>query len=150
MTFDLACIFKVIRPWLAKTPMKHDPSCPLCTVYSSGWIISIFGIRGCQLEWPLTLTYIFKIIWPCLCNKTRRNMANLVMPALQPVQFWIESFHAWYKWSLTWEGLLHIMTIDLDLYLQCHFQNHHLAAMLDFLLAHCYFILVLNINFKLK
>ena len=29
-------IFKVIQPW----PWK---SCPLCSVYSSGWIISIFG-----------------------------------------------------------------------------------------------------------
>ena len=32
----LAYIFKVIRPWLWK-------SCPLFSVYSSGWILSIFG-----------------------------------------------------------------------------------------------------------
>ena len=32
-------IFKVIRPW----PWK---SCPLCSVYSSGWILSIFGTAG--------------------------------------------------------------------------------------------------------
>ena len=32
----LTYIFKVIWPWLRK-------SCPLCSVYSSGWILSIFG-----------------------------------------------------------------------------------------------------------
>ena len=32
----LTYIFKVIRPWLRK-------SCPLCSVYSSGWILFIFG-----------------------------------------------------------------------------------------------------------
>ena len=35
MTFDLDLFFKVIRPW----PWK---SCPPCSVYSSGWILSIF------------------------------------------------------------------------------------------------------------
>ena len=32
----LTYIFKVIRPWLRK-------SCPLCSVYSSGWSLSIFS-----------------------------------------------------------------------------------------------------------
>ena len=32
----LTYIFKVIQPWLRK-------SCPLCSVYSSGWILFIFG-----------------------------------------------------------------------------------------------------------
>ena len=32
----LSYIFKVIRPWLRK-------SCPLCSVYSSGWSLSIFS-----------------------------------------------------------------------------------------------------------
>ena len=36
MTVDLTYIFKVIWPWLRK-------SCPLCSVYSSGWILFIFG-----------------------------------------------------------------------------------------------------------
>ena len=41
----LTYMFKVIRPWLRK-------SCPLCSVYSSGWILFIFGtkitiMRGC-------------------------------------------------------------------------------------------------------
>ena len=32
----LTYIFKVIRPWLRKL-------CPLCSIYSSAWILSIFG-----------------------------------------------------------------------------------------------------------
>ena len=38
----LTYIFKVIRPWLRK-------SCPLCSVYSSGWILSIYGTND-QIE----------------------------------------------------------------------------------------------------
>ena len=30
------------------------------------------------------------------------------------------TFHIWYKWSLAWEGVSHVMTFDLDLYLQGH------------------------------
>ena len=42
--------------------------CPLCNIYSSGWILSILAIndhcheRVCRTQWPLTLTYIFKVI----------------------------------------------------------------------------------------
>ena len=32
----------------------------------------------------------------------------------------MDSFHNLHKWSLVWEGVLHIMTFDLDLYLQGH------------------------------
>ena len=32
----------------------------------------------------------------------------------------MDSFHIWYKWSLAWEGVSHVMTFDLDLYLQGH------------------------------
>ena len=32
------------------------------------------------------------------------------------LQFSMDSFHIWYKWSLVWESVLHIMTFDLDLY----------------------------------
>ena len=32
----------------------------------------------------------------------------------------MDSFHIWYKWSLVWEGVLHVMTFDLDLYLKGH------------------------------
>ena len=46
--------------------------CPLCNIYSSGWILSILATndhyheRVCRTERPLTLTYIFKVIWPWL------------------------------------------------------------------------------------
>ena len=46
--------------------------CPLCNMYSSGWILSILATndhyheRVCRTQWPLTLTYIFKVIWPWL------------------------------------------------------------------------------------
>ena len=36
------------------------------------------------------------------------------------LQFRMDSFHIWYKWSIAWEGVLHVMTFDLDLYLQGH------------------------------
>ena len=44
----------------------------LCSIYSSWWILSIFGTNDhqhekmCRTWWPLTLTYIFKVIrpWP--------------------------------------------------------------------------------------
>ena len=32
----------------------------------------------------------------------------------------MDSFHIYYKLSLGWEGVLHIMIFDLDLYLQGH------------------------------
>ena len=32
----------------------------------------------------------------------------------------MDSFHIKHKWSLVWEGLLHIMTFDFGLYLQGH------------------------------
>ena len=32
----------------------------------------------------------------------------------------MDSFHIWHKWSLAWEGVSHVMTFDLDLYLQGH------------------------------
>ena len=32
----------------------------------------------------------------------------------------MDSFHIWYKWLLAWEGVSHVMTFDLDLYLQGH------------------------------
>ena len=32
----------------------------------------------------------------------------------------MDSFHIYQKWSLVWKGVLHVMTFDLDLYLQGH------------------------------
>ena len=46
--------------------------CPLCNIYSSGWILSILATndhyheRVCRTQWPLTLTYIFNVIRPWL------------------------------------------------------------------------------------
>ena len=46
--------------------------CPLCNIYSSGWILPIlatndhYHVRVCRTQWPLTLTYIFKVIRPWL------------------------------------------------------------------------------------
>ena len=40
-----------------------------------------------------------------------RSVASTVLDA---------SFHIWYKWWLAWEGVSHMMTFDLDLYLQGH------------------------------
>ena len=46
--------------------------CPLCNIYSYGWILFILGTndhyheRVCHAPWPLTLTYIFKVIRPWL------------------------------------------------------------------------------------
>ena len=49
------------------------PACRVRSViYSSGWILSILATneyyheRVCRTQWPLTLTYIFKVIWPWL------------------------------------------------------------------------------------
>ena len=45
---------------------------PLCNIYSSEWILSILATndhyheRVCRTQWPLTLTYIFKVIQPWL------------------------------------------------------------------------------------
>ena len=51
--------------------------CPLCNIYSSGWMLSILATNGhyhervCRTQWPLTLTYIFKVIWIDLENNVR-------------------------------------------------------------------------------
>ena len=51
--------------------LSHLP-CPLCNIYSSGWIlyilatIDLYHERVCRTQGPLTLTYIFKVIRPWL------------------------------------------------------------------------------------
>ena len=42
-------------------------------------------------------------------------------PSKKNLQFSMNSFHILHKWSLVWEGVLHIMTFDLDIYLQRSF-----------------------------
>ena len=106
----LTYIFKVIRPWLKK-------SCPLCSVYSSGWILFIFGthnhhykrvcrVLGLSESGNLNFWQIFEFFPP--------------WPRIFFLQFSMDSFHIWHKWSLVLEGVLHVMTFDLDLYLQGH------------------------------
>ena len=86
--FTLTYIFKVIEPWLCNNTAKICLilSCPLCNVYSSGWILSILGTndhyheRVCRAPWPFTLTYIFKVIEPWLCNDTAKICLILSCP----------------------------------------------------------------------
>ena len=60
--------FHSVRPSVRPSRMP----CPLCIIYSYGWILFILGTndhyheRVCRAPWPLTLTYIFKVIWPWL------------------------------------------------------------------------------------
>ena len=60
--------FHSVRPSVRPSRLP----CPLCNIYSSGWILSILATndhyheRVCRTQWPLTLTYIFKVIWPWL------------------------------------------------------------------------------------
>ena len=57
--------------WFHSVRLSRLP-CPLCYIYSSGWILSILATnyhyheRVCRTQWPLTLTYIFKVIRPWL------------------------------------------------------------------------------------
>ena len=60
--------FHSVRPSVRPS---HMP-CPLCISYSYGWILFILGTndhyheRVCRAPWPLTMTYIFKVIRPWL------------------------------------------------------------------------------------
>ena len=61
-----------VRPSVCPSVRLSRLLCPLCNIYSSGWILSILATndhyheRVCHTQWPLTLTYIFKVIWPWL------------------------------------------------------------------------------------
>ena len=74
--FILTYVFKVIQAWLGNKTAKtwHILPCPILIMYSSGWILSIFGTnhqqheRVCHVWRPLTLTYIFKVIQSWLCK----------------------------------------------------------------------------------
>ena len=105
--------------------------CPLCNIYSSGWILSIlatndhYHVRVCRTQWPLTLTYIFRVIWPWLENRVC-SVAFTVLDGF----FWylaqmitiirgcVACYVLFRIWK--WEGVSHTMTFDLDLYLQGH------------------------------
>ena len=57
-----------VRPSVRPSRMP----CPLCIIYSYGWILFMLGTNDhyhesvCRAPWPLTLTYIFKVIRPWL------------------------------------------------------------------------------------
>ena len=61
-----------VRPSVRLSVRLSRLPCPLCNIYSSGWILSILATndlyheRVCRTQWPLTLTYIFKFIRPWL------------------------------------------------------------------------------------
>ena len=61
-----------VRPSVCPSVRPSRLPCTLCNIYSSGWILSILATndhyheRVCRTQWPLTLTYIFKVIWPWL------------------------------------------------------------------------------------
>ena len=68
----LGGILVSLRPSVRPSVRLSRLSCPLCNIYSSGWILSILATndhyheRVCRTQWPLTLTYIFKVIRPWL------------------------------------------------------------------------------------
>ena len=197
----LGGILVSLRPSVCPSVRPSRMPCPLCNIYSSGWILSILGTndhyheRVCRTQWPLTLTYIFKVIWPWLrkscplCSIYSSGwilfhiLAQMIIIIrgyvglyvfLRKFEFltffgldfeikeytvldgffsylaqmitsmrgcvtcndlwpWpissrsfglgldlMDSFHIWCKWSIAWEGVSHVMTLDLDLYLQGH------------------------------
>ena len=68
----LGGILVSLRPSVRPSVRLSRLPCPLCNIYSSGWILSILATndhyheRVCRTQWPLTLTYIFKVIRPWL------------------------------------------------------------------------------------
>ena len=61
-----------VRPSVCPSVRPSRMPCPLCIIYSYGWILFILGTndhyheRVCRAPWPLTLTYIFKVVRPWL------------------------------------------------------------------------------------
>ena len=68
-------------------------------------------IRGC------VACYIFRI-WKFEFLANLWKFFGLHLEKI--LQFSKDSFHIYHKWPLVWEGVLHIMTFDLDLYLRGH------------------------------
>ena len=59
----------------------------------------------------------FKVILPWLWKSC--PLCN-VFSSRSIIPIFATNNHIWYKWSLAWEGVLYVMTFDLDLYLQDH------------------------------
>ena len=69
----------------------HILPCPLCSMYSSEWVLSLSGtndhwhLEGVSfLQWLLTLTFIFKVIQPWLCNKTAKIGLSILIREIAP------------------------------------------------------------------
>ena len=112
--FNLSLTSRSFQPWLCNKTVKiwHILLCLLYSMYSSGWILSIFGTndhehkRVLLVQWPLTLTCIFMVIQLWLCSKTAKIWHILPCPLYSMYSFgWILSLF-WHKWSLAWEGVL--------------------------------------------
>ena len=69
----------------------------------------ITSMRGCVMPNHLWPWHEFIHLW--LCNKTCHVCSTAH-------KFWMDSFHIGHKWSLAWEGVLHIMNFDFNPYLQ--------------------------------
>ena len=67
----------------------------------------ITSMRGCVA---------YNDLWPWPISSRSFGLENRVRSVASTVPDGF--FHIWYKWSLAWEGVSHMMTFDLDLYLQ--------------------------------
>ena len=107
----LTYIVMVIWPWLRKL-------CPLCSVYSSKWIPFMFGTNDHYHEGECHVLRFFQKLEIWIFGKFFKFFGLDLEKKF--LQFSMDSFHIYHKWSLVSEGVLHIMTFDLDLYLQGH------------------------------
>ena len=71
--------------------------------------ISIRGCVACNDLWP----------WPIFSRSFGLDLENRVC-SVAWILLCMDSFYIWYKWSLAWGGVLHVMTFDHDSYLQGH------------------------------
>ena len=72
----------------------------------------ITSFRGCGT------CYVFFRIWKFEFLANFWNFSAFTLK--KNLQLLMDSFRVQHKWSLVWEGVLHIMNFDLDLYLQGH------------------------------
>ena len=81
---DSACLSVRLSVCLSVCPLTF--SCPPCSIYSSGWILSIFGTndqyheRVCRMWWPF-FWQIFEIFWPWPWKK-KSSVLNWFYPYL--------------------------------------------------------------------
>ena len=71
----------------------------------------ITGMKGCVA---------YNNLWPGPISSRSFGLGLENRVHSVALQFLMDSFHIWYKWSLAW-GVLHVMTFYLDLYLQGNF-----------------------------